>query len=214
MNSYCDDLDDFLIGDLDDDKAERFARHLDECATCREAVDQQRWLDAMLQSSARDELEPVPGEIVDSVCVSWKRRRRRQRVVAGALATAAALAVAAGWTVWAGLRTQNPQAEQVAQSDSATMNTQNTGGSADHGFAAVPARPQPPGVQSRSPERIGDAVVVGSKNTIVVPVESQYPNVTVVQVYRTYRPVHLDTPGVDKSYPGSDFSIPDYLNGG
>ncbi len=200
MNHECDNLDAFLLGDLGGDAAERFARHLDECAACREAVDQQRWLDEVLQSPVRAESEPVPEGIVDAVRVSIGRRRRRQRVVAGVLATAAALAVAAGWTVWAGIWSQNQAAGQVAQSDGAAMDLQDTGDS------AAP-RPQPP-------ERITNAVVVGGENTIVVPVESRYPNVTVVQVYRTYRPAHLDTPDVDEPYPAGNFSVPDYSNGG
>ena len=207
MNRECDKLDAFLLGDLDGDEADGFARHLEACAACREATGQQRWLDGLLQSPVRAELEPVPEGITQTVHRSADRRSRRRRAAVGGLAVAATLAVAAGWTVWAGMWPQHPPAGQVAQSDGELAGGQEPGGSPT-------ARPQPPNLEPQPSERITQAVVVGDEHTIVVPVESPYPNVTVVRVYREYKPARLKAPDLDESYPAGNFSVPDYSNGG
>lgn len=207
MGSSCDNLDAFLLGDLGRDEAAHFERHLGTCSACREAIDGQRWIDGLLQWPARADLEPAPEAIVKSIQVSIDRRRKRQRTAVGGLAVAAALAVAAGWTLWARVRPQQPAAGQVALSPSERMAPQETGGS-------PAARPQAPGAEPQSPERITKAVVVGDENTIVVPVESRYPNVTVVRVYPEYRPKHVAQTEPGQPTDGDGFDLPQSINGG
>jgi hypothetical protein len=95
----CSNLDAFLLDDLPAEAALRFTAHLHQCDSCRDAIDQQRWIDGLLVSPVCRELESTPGALIDSFCTPKLSRRRRARFVACAFATAAALAIAAGWTV-------------------------------------------------------------------------------------------------------------------
>jgi anti-sigma factor RsiW len=188
MRDDCDNLDAFLLGDLGGDEAARFEQHVTTCAACRGAIDEQRWLDGLLRSPVRAELEPPPDALVESIRDSVTRRRKQRRLLAYGLAVAAGLVVAAGWTLWAGQRHGNPIG-QIAET---------AGGS-------PAARPQPPGQsQPREAEHMAKAIVVGGKNTIAVPVESHYPNVTVVRMYPVYQP----------NYAAGGVPWPEPINGG
>jgi anti-sigma factor RsiW len=97
MTPDCEQLDAYLLGDLPSGEAARFESHLEVCSACREAIDEHRWIDGLLQSPARTQLEPVPQKIVDSVRTVAARYDRRRRILTYAFATAAALLVAVGW---------------------------------------------------------------------------------------------------------------------
>ena len=71
MNSeatnICPLLDAYLDGELPTDQREAFNAHLDQCAACREAIEEQRWIDGLLQSQAAVEHQiktfcPLKGE--------------------------------------------------------------------------------------------------------------------------------------------------------
>src|SRR5437867_1731174 len=98
MNRECNKRDAFLADDLPADETERFNDHLPNCDACREAVNQQRWIDVLLQSPVRSQLEPLPVDLVELMRTSVSRRRQVARLAACGLAAAAAILVAAGWT--------------------------------------------------------------------------------------------------------------------
>ena len=92
MSNDCDKLDDYLAGDLDGDAAERFIAHLRDCEACREAESQQRWIDSLLSSTERLQLEPAPRTLVESALKSpvrpWLAGRRYVAAVFAAAAVA------------------------------------------------------------------------------------------------------------------------------
>jgi hypothetical protein len=154
----CANLDDFLLGELPADAATRFAAHLDQCAACREAVDQQRWIDELLASPIVHELESGPDWLSDSLRTRVLARRRRARLVACVFAAAAVLVFALGWTV---------------------LNRQALDGAASGGVAET----TPTNVID-----LPRATFVGGPDVLVVPVASRHSNVTIVRVYPAYRP--------------------------
>src|SRR5205814_1197559 len=83
--------------DLPADEAVRFKGHLAHCDKCREAIDQGQWIDDLLQSPIRLQLDCVPVHLVESARRSMPQRRRVVRLAACGLAAAATLVVAVGW---------------------------------------------------------------------------------------------------------------------
>jgi anti-sigma factor RsiW len=155
----CANLDAFLLGDLSADETLRFTAHLDQCGTCRDAVEQQRWIDELLTSPIGHDLELPPGALLDSLRTTVVASRRQTRIVACVFAAAAVVAIAAGWTVL------NRQASDVDA----------PGGIAVSGSGQI---------EVESPR----ATFVGGPEVLVVPVASRHPNVTIVRVYPTYQP--------------------------
>jgi anti-sigma factor RsiW len=100
MNEYCSNLDNYLLGDLSPADAAAFAEHLDGCEDCREAIDEQQWIDDLLQTSSRLETEVPPQYIAAELRVVVASRESFRRLAVGiALATAAALLIAATWVL-------------------------------------------------------------------------------------------------------------------
>jgi anti-sigma factor RsiW len=98
MNEYCPNLDNYLLGDLSPADEAAFAEHLHNCDDCREAIDEQQWIDNLLQASSQLETEIPPPHIASELrVVAASRESHRNRAVAIALATAAALLIAATW---------------------------------------------------------------------------------------------------------------------
>jgi anti-sigma factor RsiW len=159
LNSNCNNLDAYLSDDLSGDELANFEVHVEECPTCRNAVDQQQWIDDLLQSPERVQLERPSVTILDSFRGSVAQRRRRVMQAACSLAAAATLLVAVG------LVKLNRQANELLKSDEPGVAVTEP----DH--APTPA--QPP------------ATYVSSSDAIVVPVESPSDDVTIVQVYPT-----------------------------
>jgi anti-sigma factor RsiW len=157
-NSDCNKLDAYLGGDLSADDVSRFESHLEVCGGCREAVDEQQWIDDLLQSPARMQIEPTPAASLDSFRIAPARRRRALQAACG-LAAAAALLVAVGWPML------NRQARHpsVAEVQNVTVNEPSQ--------IVDPVQPQ--------------ATFVTTADSIVVPVDSPSTDVTVVQVYPT-----------------------------
>jgi anti-sigma factor RsiW len=159
LNSSCNNLDAYLSDALSDDERALFDSHLQGCATCRGAVDQQQWIDDILQSPERIQLERPSVIILDTFRVSVARRRRRFIQVACSLAVAATLLIAVG------LVKLNRQANGLSKSEEPAVAV------AEPGHVPTPA--QPP------------ATFFSSSDAIVVPLESPSADVTVVQVYPT-----------------------------
>jgi hypothetical protein len=155
----CTNLDAFLLGDLPAHEASRFTAHLDQCSTCRDAVEQQRWIDELLSSPVGRELELPPGALLDSFRTTVVASRSGTRIIACIFAAAAVLAIAAGWTV---------------------LNRQALDVDAPGGIAAGDIGQ----IDAESPR----ATFVGGPEVLVVPVASRHPNVTIVRVYPAYQP--------------------------
>jgi anti-sigma factor RsiW len=157
-NSDCEKLDAYLAGDLSGSELVRFESHVAECTACRKAIDEQQWIEDLLQSPARIQLERTPATILDSVHVSLAQRRRVLQAACG-LAAAAVLLIAVGWL---GLNRQSTCPVISKIQDVAV---------AEPVHAPSPTQPQ--------------ATFVTTSDAIAVPLESSSADVSIVQVYPT-----------------------------
>jgi len=157
LNNDCRELDAYLSGDL---PAYNHAElHIEECPTCRYAIDQQQWIDELLQSPERLELELPSVTILDSLHVSLARRHRRVMQAACGLTAAATLLIAVGLV---------------------KLNRQAIGPLKSEGLGVALAE------QTRAPTPAQTpASFVSTADAIVVPLESTSDDVTIVQVYPT-----------------------------
>jgi Putative zinc-finger len=159
QNSNCNNLDAYLSGDLSGDERAAFESHIDGCATCRDAVAQQHWINDLLQSPERIQLERPSATILDPFRVSVAQRRRHVMRAACGLAAAATLLITVGLI---------------------KLNRQANGALKTEGPPVAIAEP----VHAPTPAPL-PATFVSSSDAIVVPLESTSDDVTVVQVYPT-----------------------------
>jgi predicted anti-sigma-YlaC factor YlaD len=162
MSADCDNLEDYLAADLSTGDAARFAEHLKCCDDCRDAVEQQRWIDGLLRDSANDDAELPPDDVLVTLRAAIDRERGRTRQFAFALAAAAILLVAVGWIALS--RRAANFADDVNVRPAVAMNQ-------------LPNAAQAP-----------RAAFVSDSNAIAVPVKSRNSDVTIVRVYPTYQP--------------------------
>ncbi len=168
----CINLDEYLLGWLPLEAAERFEAHLVDCPECRDEGRRQQTVDRQLAAVARHS-QPVPGALAGRIerrirSAAWKRRLRL-----GAGSSLAALLLIAGvWlAVETGNRGVNPPADPLAHrepvdtSEEAPLETLSP-----HEPSISPSA----SVKSTDPSR-----------AIIVPVETDSPNVTLVWVYPT-----------------------------
>jgi hypothetical protein len=163
----CCNLDASLLGDLPPDAVSRFSAHVDQCESCRDAIDQQRWIDGLLTSPLGRQLESPTGTLIDSFRATKNPRPRQTRLIACVFATAAALAIAAGWTAL------NRRAPTIGAPDGVAETV-----------VIDDVAPPSPRIDLDPPH----ATFVGGPDVLVVPVASRHPNVTIVRVYPTYQP--------------------------
>src|SRR5205809_939416 len=97
MDLECENFDAYLAEDLPAKGELNFERHLPHCDACRDAIERQRWIDDLLQSPARLQVEPIPIHLIEVARASAARRHSRARFAACGLAAAAMLVVALGW---------------------------------------------------------------------------------------------------------------------
>jgi hypothetical protein len=90
-DTLCEALDDYLDGALAPREAARFESHIASCIACREAVDEQRWIDGLLRSDEAAELEAAPAPA--TIPIAKLRRRRVFALAAAAAAIAATAAI-------------------------------------------------------------------------------------------------------------------------
>jgi predicted anti-sigma-YlaC factor YlaD len=162
MSTDCDNLDAYLAADLSAEGAGRFAAHLECCNDCRDAVDQQRWINALLRDSANEESELPPDDVLVTLRVGIDRRRERTKRFGFALAAAAVLLVAVGWVAL------SRRAAEIARDDTDRP--------------AVASGQQP---EAAEPPR---AAFVSDSGSIAVPVKSRHADVTIVRVYSALQP--------------------------
>jgi Putative zinc-finger len=170
MSEQCQHFDAFAADELSPNDAERFESHLDQCDACREAIDQQGWIENLLRSPTRLELEPVSPALSESFRKSILSRRRARRTACG-LAAAAGLVIAAGWTAVLNRQAWFPAGQEMA--------------GARIGGEEPSRNPSLKGSGIAEPPR---STFVGGPDLLVVPVASRHPNVTIVRLYPTYQP--------------------------
>jgi anti-sigma factor RsiW len=185
----CKNLDTFLSDDLSPADASRFTAHLDECENCRDAVDQQRWIDGLLCSPLATDVEAAPSSVTSRVASRATRRRRQIQLTACGLASAAAIVVAAGWTVKLNRQTSDPIG--IVNNDVPDAQAHNL---------AIAAPPR--------------STFVGGPDVIVMPVESRHPNVTIVRIYPTYQPDFSAQANAQTAASADELVWPLELNGG
>ena len=76
MNHPCDQLEDFLAGDLEGRDRDDFELHLQECADCRSEVESQAYLNKLLTGAAAAFDRPPP-ELVNRVKENLDKAHRR-----------------------------------------------------------------------------------------------------------------------------------------
>jgi anti-sigma factor RsiW len=161
MSRNCKNFDAFLSDDLPAEEATGFAEHLRHCDECREAVDEQRWIDGLLHSNATTAIETPPAKILATLRTSISRRSRRAKFIACGLAAAATIFVAMAWTAL-----RHPTHDQSHDgAPSGRLANDNS--------------------YTDSSQR---ATFIAGSNVIAIPIASGHPDVTVVRVYPTYVP--------------------------
>ena len=95
MQSECDQFDAYVGGWLDEFATAAFERHLSVCPTCRSELQTQHRVDALLEA-ARDQLEPIPTELVRRTSARLEAQSHGRIVVRlglSVLGAAAAIAI-------------------------------------------------------------------------------------------------------------------------
>lgn len=115
MRNDCHNLDAFLDGELAPGESASFAAHLDQCPTCRVAVDEQQWIDGLLRAPAIAQRETTPAALVESFRGALARRIQFRRLTFGV--AAAVLLVAVGWTLKLNRQADGTRPIEVAVSD-------------------------------------------------------------------------------------------------
>jgi anti-sigma factor RsiW len=183
MNEYCSNLDDYLHGDLSPADAVAFAEHIDGCEECREAVEEQHWIDDLLQASSRLETQVPPPQIVSELrAVVARRESFRRSTLRFALATAAALLIATTWLL-------NHPTDETPKHVATTTD--------------VPNAPEPP-----------HAMFVAAGDAIAVPIKSRHPDVTIVRVYSTLKPIENSKMADFQPESNNANNLTDFSNGG
>ena len=167
----CVNLDDYLLGWLPVEAAQRFEDHLVDCPGCREECRRQQRVDQRLAVVARHS-QSVPPALAGTIerrirSVAW---RRKLRIGTGSIA-AALLLVASFWLA-AGHRGGNPLGDPLAlqKSEPAPRAEDRL----ESPVGRKPSLAPPVSVRCKDPSR-----------AILIPVETESPNVTLVLVYPT-----------------------------
>jgi hypothetical protein len=169
----CSQLDVWLADALGADETATFVEHLAHCEICREQVEQQRWIDGLLQLDARKVLEPIPDRLRELAHVTplqpASNRLRRRAMIAAAVAASVLFAVGTVLTV---------------------RNSKQVDGPADIGVAStISEHVEQSAIEiDRAAEESDEspkATFVSNQDMIAVPVESADDNVTIVQLYQT-----------------------------
>ena len=166
----CDQIDDYLCGWLPPEEATVYEAHLADCAACREECATQRRIDQLL---ATETVTTVPIPIGLRSQVHGRIRaayRRRLLYCAGAAAAASMVALALVLFATKNIVFTPREERQTAQHSSAGHDVSPS--------VAPPTSAEPPIVVAR-------VTMIDPSSAIVVPLDSQHPNVTLVQVLPT-----------------------------
>jgi hypothetical protein len=179
FDTLCSRFDDYLNGDLSSSDRARFHQHLDKCQSCREAVDQQQWIDNLLRSDEAAAIDASPPTTLRM------RRPSRRRIVAAVLAASVAAALAAPFIPLLHRKGLGDGRPEVASLPSPQSSAQT----------AIDASPPPPAtIADPSPSsslqgtEIADkpiATFASNGNAIAVPLDGEDTEVTVVRLVPT-----------------------------
>jgi anti-sigma factor RsiW len=166
MDVTCEQLDAYLNGDLSPADARCFEAHLNVCAACCEAIDEQGWIDGLLRSPERMALESPRTAIVGEIESAFAKSKQRARALVCGLAAAAAVFLAVGWILFA----EDPELydgdhTSVAQVQSTALE--------DVIETATDLRPR--------------TIVTTGPESIAVPIESPYSDIVIVRIYPTFQ---------------------------
>jgi anti-sigma factor RsiW len=164
----CRQLDAYLNRELSGADQRNFFAHLATCPACRDAVDRQQWIDDLLRS---DEAATIESASETVALPTVRVQRRRRLALAAVAATIAAIAVSL-------FPVARRDASNRARSPVATV---RRAGAVPRGDAELTATvPSIPGKGAPA-----SAAFVGEGSSIVIPVASDDPQVTIVQLYST-----------------------------
>jgi anti-sigma factor RsiW len=187
MNVNCNNLDAYLAANLSVDDAARFIEHLQSCDDCREATDQQQWIDGLLRSSANYDAELPRDDVLATLRTAIATRRQKTKLSAGGLA-AAVLVVGMGWTVL------------IRQAGDWTS---------DRDVRPSFAKNETP--REKQPLQ---ATFVSDSNSIAVSIKSRHSDVTVVRIYPVYQPRYDNQPVASDPEAATEENWNVYSNGG
>ena len=165
MGNECRRLDAYFDADLGREERLEFEGHLSQCPKCGEAVEQQRWIDGVLQSSDAGEEEVLcdSARVVALQAISRSRRRTHiRRALIGATAAAVSIAILAVGRFNSAERFAAPGFARGSNNEAIVRN--------------APPR------QSRG---LQEASFVTDGSTIAVPLASDDAQVSIVQLYPT-----------------------------
>jgi predicted anti-sigma-YlaC factor YlaD len=173
----CELVDDYLDGDLPTGEVVRLKQHIEQCEGCRNAIEEQQWIDGFLRSPEAVEAEKTPADVLQKVAAGMYAARRR-RILRRSLVGAAAAAVIGAIAFWQLAAERTPQ--RIAAPGSAGGSTYQS----DIKLAATPR-------QSRGLKKdvqvheLAAASFIPSNDAIAVPVASDDDEVSIVQLYPT-----------------------------
>jgi anti-sigma factor RsiW len=163
--NLCEPIDVYLNGELLSTERTAFEIHLEQCAACRETVDQQAWIDALLRSDVAADVEAP-----QTVLLRPKSRARRWVVPAAAAAAVAAVAallllprrMGTGEGLPPVVEHTRPKTEVIVRNPSPS-----------------------PSLRRRETSEPPAAAFVSSGAAIAIPVASADPQITIVKLYPT-----------------------------
>jgi anti-sigma factor RsiW len=169
MNTpLCEQLDDYLVDSLSKSQRRAFEDHLVQCQDCQRQIERQRRIDGLLAQGSSG-LEPVPPSLFHSFERQLRLNRRRALRLAWGLSAAATVLLLVG--IWAiNRRMPAPLVDGTKGTDQIAENL-------------MP--PSPVAARSNQPVRV---TLADPSAAILLPVETETPNVSIVWVYPTYRP--------------------------
>jgi anti-sigma factor RsiW len=174
--SLCPLIDAYLDGELPQGRRDDFLRHLETCPSCQAEASAQRRLDELFSTPAIDP-PAVPPELIDRI-QRHVRSRVRRRLLNWSLGIAATVLIAAAWLIDDSGPARREEAVVRSSQDRASQ-------ALDHGESPSPQRDE-------SPLEVGKpqvAVSVDPRQYLAVPVTTSNPNVTILWLYPTTKPV-------------------------
>jgi anti-sigma factor RsiW len=180
----CDLLDDYLLAGLPDDEAARFEAHLAGCPTCREEVREQRRIDRLLVEGV-EQPAAVPASLLGRIEEEFRRSHRRRvvRWTWGLSAAAVAASLLAVLLAMGAFGTGN-QPQPIAQEHSAPA-------------GGVEQR-EPRDRYPLRPDAVARVTLDDPSAAILVPLQTEKPNISIVWVYPTVKAVQAPMmPGND-----------------
>lgn len=153
--NVCEQREDYLNHDLSEKEEIRFLSHLKTCENCRQFVEEQQTIEGLLVEAVQSE------SVSESLMTKVDQAIIRRRVMKWSASIAALLLLAVG-TWW--LMREGKQTPRVTQPE--------------------PSMPTPEIKVVQEPPSV-EVVANTNRDVIVVPIETDDPNITMIWVYPT-----------------------------